>query len=138
MNNTLNYLLALTPAQFKSFVELSGFASKISFITGKDSGKNYCRVDNTPISMPLGKSSPKPTSQEDFDSNYVINIVTADMRAQTVPAEVIPFIGYSVQVEVSQSDGSTKVVKQSGPRAKGFFFLVTKRTESPLVKRFTI
>ena len=138
MENTLNYLLALTPAQFKSFVELSGFQSKISFITGKDSGKNYCRVENTPITMPLGKSSPKPASQEDFDSNYIINVVTSDLKAQIVPAEVIPYLGYSVQVEVSQPDGSTKVIKQSDPRAKGFFFLVTKRTESPLVKTFTI
>ena len=138
MNNTLNYLLALTPAQFKAFVELSGFASKISFITGKDSGKNYCKIDNTPITMPLGKSSPKPASQEDFDSNYIINVVTADMKAQTVPTEVIPYLGYSVQVETSQPDGSTKVIKQADPRAKGFFFLVTKRTESPLVKTFTI
>ena len=138
MENTLNYLLALTPAQFKSFVELSGFQSKISFITGKDSGKNYCKVENTPITMPLGKSSPKPASQEDFDSNYIINVVTSDLKAQIVPAEVIPYLGYSIQVEVSQPDGSTKVIKQSDPRAKGFFFLVTKRTESPLVKTFTI
>ena len=138
MENTLNYLLALTPAQFKAFVELSGFASKISFITGKDSGKNYCKVDNTPITMPLGKSSPKPASQEDFDSNYIINVVTADMKAQVVPTEVIPYLGYSVKVEVTQQDGSKKVATQSDPRAQGFFLLVTKRTESPLVKSFTL
>lgn len=138
MNNTLNYLLALTPAQFRSFVELSGFASKISFITGKDSGKNYCVIENTPISMPLGSSSPKPENQPDFDANYVINVVTSDMKAQAVPAEVIPYLGYSVKVEVTQPDGSTKIVKQSDPRAKGFFFLVTKKSESPLVKTFTI
>ena len=138
MENNLNYLLAFTPAQFKSFVELSGFQSEISFITGKDSGKNYCRVENTPISMPLGNKSPKPSSQEDFGSNYIINVVTSDMKAQVVPAEVIPYLGYSVKVEVTQPDGSKKVVTQSDPRAKGFFFLVTKRTESPLVKRFTI
>ena len=138
MENNLNFLLALTPAQFKAFVELSGFASKISFITGKDSGKNYCRVDNTPITMPLGKSSPKPASQEDFDSNYIIDVVTSDMKAQVVPAEVIPYLGYSVKVEVTQPDGSKKVIKQSDPRAKGFFFLVTKKSESPLVKTFTI
>ena len=138
MNNTLNFLLALTPDQFKSFVELSGFACHIDFITGKESGKNYCRVENTPISMPLGSKTPKPTSQEDFDSNYFINVVTADMKAQAVPAEVIPYLGYSIQVEASQPDGSTKVVKQSDPRAKGFFFLVTKRDDSPLVKRFNL
>ena len=117
MENTLNYLLALTPAQFKSFVELSGFQSKISFITGKDSGKNYCRVENTPISMPLGNKSPKPSSQEDFDSNYIINVVTSDMKAQIVPKDVIPYLGYSVKSEVTQTDGSKKVVTQSGPRA---------------------
>ena len=138
MNNNLNYLLALTPAQFKSFVELSGLQSKISFITGKDSGKNYCKVENTPITMPLGKSSPKPASQEDFDSNYVINVVTSDMKAQSVPADAIPYIGYSVKAEVTQLDGTKKVVTQSDPRAKGFFFLVTKRTDSPLVKRFDL
>ena len=138
MENTLNYLLALTPAQFKSFVELSGFQSKISFITGKDSGKNYCRVENTPISMPLGTKSPKPSSQEDFDSNYIINVVTSDMKAQIVPKDVIPYLGYSVQSEVTQPDGSKKVVTQSDPRAKGFFFLVTKRSDSPLVKRFDL
>ena len=138
MNNSLNYLLTLTPAQFRNFVELSGFACHIDFVTGKESGKNYCVIQNTPISMPLGSNSPKPENQPDFDSNYVINIVTADMRAQVVPAEVIPYLGYSVKVEVTQPDGSTKIVKQSDPRAKGFFFLVTKRTESPLVRRFTI
>ena len=138
MNNTLNFLLALTPAQFRSFVELSGFACHIDFVTGKESGKNYCRIENTPITMPLGSSSPKPENQPDFEANHVINVVTADLKAQTVPAEVIPYLGYSVQVEVSQPDGSTKVIKQSDPRAKGFFFLVTKRTESPLVKTFTV
>ena len=138
MENTLNYLLALTPAQFKSFVELSGYQSKISFITGKDSGKNYCRVENTPISMPLGNKSPKPSSQEDFDSNYIINVVTSDLKAQTVPTEVIPYLGYSVKSEVSQPDGTKKIVTQNDPRAKGFFFLVTKRADSPLVKTFTI
>ena len=138
MENNLNYLLALTPAQFKSFVELSGFQSKISFITGKDSGKNYCRVDNTPISMPLGNKSPKPTSQEDFDNNYIINVVTADLKAQIVPIDVIPYLGYSIKSEVSQPDGTKKLVTQSDPRAKGFFFLVTKRTDSPLVKRFDL
>ena len=138
MNNTLNYLLTLTPAQFRNFVELSGFVCNIDFVTGKESGKNYCVIENTPISMPLGGQSPKPENQSDFDSNYVINIVTSDMKAQVVPAEVIPYLGYSVKVEVSQPDGSTKIIKQSDPRAKGFFFLVTKRTESPLVKRFTI
>lgn len=138
MENNLNYLLALTPAQFKSFVELSGFQSKISFITGKDSGKNYCRVDNTPISMPLGGSSPKPASQEDFDNNYIINVVTADMKAQIVPADVIPYLGYSVKSEVTQPDGTKKVVTQSDPRAKGFFFLVTKMVKSPLVEKFDL
>ena len=138
MNNTLNYLLTLTPAQFRNFVELSGFACHIDFVTGKESGKNYCVIENTPISMPLGNNSPKPENQPDFDANYEIHVVTADMKAQTVPADVIPYLGYSVKVEVSQPDGSTKVIKQSDPRAKGFFFLVTKRTESPLVKRFTI
>lgn len=138
MENTLNYLLALTPAQFKSFVELSGFQSKISFITGKNSGKNYCRVDNTPISMPLGSKSPKPASQEDFDNNYIINVVTADMKAQIVPADAIPYLGYSVKSEVTQPDGTKKMVTQSDPRAQGFFLLVTKRTESPLVKRFDL
>ena len=88
--------------------------------------------------MPLGKSSPKPTSQEDFDSNYIINVVTSDMKAQIVPADVIPYLGYSVKVEVSQPDGSKKVATQSDPRAQGFFLLVTKRTESPLVKQFTL
>ena len=138
MNNTLNYLLTLTPAQFRNFVELSGYACHIDFVTGKESGKNYCVIENTPISMPLGSNSPKPENQPDFDANYVINIVTSDLKAQTVPAEVIPYLGYSVKTEVTQEDGSTKIVKLSDPRAKGFFFLVTKRTESPLVKRFTI
>lgn len=138
MENNLNYLLALTPAQFKSFVELSGFQSKISFITGKDSGKNYCRVENTPISMPLGSKSPKPSSQEDFDNNYIINVVTSDMKAQIVPKDVIPYLGYSIKSEATQPDGSKKVVTQSDPRAKGFFFLVTKRSDSPLVKRFDL
>ena len=138
MENTLNYLLALTPAQFKVFVELSGFTSKISFITGKNSGKNYCKIENTPISMPLGSKTPKPASQEDFDSNYIINVVTSDLKAQVVPADVIPYLGYSVKVEASQPDGSKKIVTQSDPRAKGFFFLVTKRTDSPLVERFNL
>ena len=138
MNNTLNYLLTLTPAQFRNFVELSGFACHIDFVTGKESGKNYCRIENTPITMPLGSSSPKPENQPDFDANYVINIVTADMKAQAVPAEVIPYLGYSVKTEVTQLDGTKKVVTQSDPRAKGFFFLVTKRTDSPLVKRFDL
>ena len=138
MNNSLNFLLTLTPEQFKSFVELSGFACHIDFITGKESGKNYCRIENTPITMPLGSKSEKPKDQDDFEANYVINVVTSDMKAQTVPAEVIPYLGYSVQVEVSQPDGSTKVIKQSDPRAKGFFFLVTKRPDRPLVKSFTL
>ena len=138
MNNTLNFLLALTPAQFRSFVELSGFTCHIDFVTGKESGKNYCRIENTPITMPLGSKVVKPENQLDFETNYIINVVTADMTATSVPSEVIPYLGYSVQVEVSQPDGSTKVIKQADPRAKGFFFLMTKRTESPLVKTFTI
>ena len=137
MENTLNYLLALTPEQFKSFVELSGFQSKISFITGKDSGKNYCRVENTPISMPLGSKSPKPENQTDFEANYVINVVTADMSATSVPPEVIPYLGHSVKNQVTEG-GTTKIVNINHPKAKGFFFLVTKRADSPLVKTFTL
>ena len=134
MNNTLNFLLALTPAQFRSFVELSGYACRIDFVTGKESGKNYCRIENTPITMPLGSKSEKPKDQDDFEANYVINVVTADLKAQTVPAEVIPYLGHSIMTQ--GADGAT--TKQSDPRAKGFFFLVTKRAESPLVKTFTI
>ena len=138
MENTLNFLLALTPAQFRSFIELSGFACRINFVTGKESKKNYCVIKNTDISMPLGSKSEKPKDQDDFYSNYFINVVTADMTATSVPPEVIPYLGYSVQVEVSQPNGSTKVVKQADPRAKGFFFLVTKKSDSPLVKRFAL
>ena len=134
MNNTLNYLLTLTPAQFRNFVELSGFTCHIDFVTGKESGKNYCRIENTPITMPLGSSSPKPENQPDFEANYVINVVTADMTATSVPAEVIPYLGHSIMTK--GTGGAT--TKQSDPRAKGFFFLVTKRAESPLVKTFTI
>ena len=137
MNNTLNFLLALTPAQFKSFVELSGFACHINFVTGKTSGKNYCKIENTSITMPLGSNSPKPENQADFEENYIINVVTADMSATSVPPEVIPYLGHSLKNQVTEG-GTTKVVNISHPKAMGFFFLVTKREKSPLVKTFTI
>ena len=132
MNNNLNYLLALTPEQFEQFITLSGYAGTYSFITGKESKKNYCVIKNTEISMPLGSNSEKPKDQDDFYSNYYINVVTADMTATSVPSEVFPYLGHSVKSQVTEG-GVTKIVTTDHPKAMGFFLLVTRKSDNPLV-----
>ena len=132
MNNTLNFLLALTPEQFEQFITLSGYAGTYSFITGKESKKNYCKIKNTSITMPLGSNSPKPANQDDFYSNYFINVVTADMTATSVPPEVFPYLGHSVKNQVTEG-GTTKVVNINHPKAMGFFLLITRKSDNPLV-----
>ena len=132
MENTLNYLLALTPEQFEQFITLSGYAGTYSFITGKESKKNYCVIKNTNISMPLGHNSPKPENQDDFYSNYFINVVTADMTATSVPSEVFPYLGRSVKNQVTEG-GTTKIVNINHPKAMGFFLLITRKSDNPLV-----
>lgn len=132
MENTLNYLLALTPEQFEQFITLSGYAGTYAFITGKESKKNYCVIKNTDISMPLGSKSEKPKDQDDFYSNYFINVVTADMTATSVPPEVFPYLGHSIKNQVTDG-GTTKVVTINHPKAMGFFLLITRKSDNPLV-----
>ena len=132
MNNTLNFLLALTPEQFEHFITLSGYAGTYSFITGKESKKNYCIIKNTEISMPMGSGSPKPTNQDDSYNNYFINVVTEDMTATSVPSEVFPYLGHSVKNQVTDG-GTTKVVTINHPKAMGFFLLITRKSDNPLV-----
>ena len=132
MNNNLNYLLALTPEQFEHFITLSGYAGDYAFITGKESKKNRCVIKNTDISMPLGSNSEKPKDQDDFYDNYFINVVTADMTATSVPSEVFPYLGHSVKSQVTEG-GVTKVVTTDHPKAQGFFLLVTRKSDNPLV-----
>ena len=132
MNNNLNYLLALTPEQFEQFITLSGYAGNYAFITGKESKKNYCVIKNTDISMPLGSNSEKPKDQDDFYDNYFINVVTADMTATSVPSEVFPYLGHSIKSQVTEG-GVTKIVTTDHPKAMGFFLLVTRKNDNPLV-----
>ena len=129
MENNLNFLLALTPEQFEQFITLSGYAGNFAFITGKESKKNYCVIKNTDISMPLGSKSEKPKDQDDFYSNYHINVVTTDMTATSVPPEVFPYLGHSIKKQVP-GGGTTKV---NHPKAMGFFLLITRKSDNPLV-----
>ena len=132
MENNLNFLLALTPEQFEQFITLSGYAGTYSFVTGKESKKNYCKIKNTSISMPLGSNSPKPANQDDFYSNYFINVVTADKTATSVPPEVFPYLGHSIKNQVTEG-GTTKIVNINHPKAMGFFLLITRKSDNPLV-----
>ena len=132
MENNLNFLLALTPEQFEQFITLSGYAGAYAFITGKESKKNYCVIKNTDISMPLGSNSPKPENQNDFYSNYFINVVTSDMTATSVPSEVFPYLGHSIKNQVTDG-GTTKVITLNHPKALGFFLLITRKNDNPLV-----
>ena len=132
MENNLNFLLALTPEQFEQFITLSGYAGTYSFVTGKESKKNYCKIKNTSITMPLGSNSPKPENQDDFYSNYFINVVTADMTATSVPPEVFPYLGLSVKNQVTEG-GTTKTISINHPKAMGFFLLITRKNDNPLV-----